>query len=520
MRPNLSLAAAGLLAVAGCVVVAGSGPAAAAAPACDTGSIISPQDIDADGTSDLVVGVPFAASGAGVVDVHFGADPRTGGFAGTQRFTAARFGLTTSPGDHFGASVSFTEVDGNDCRELAIGAPGMDHGRGAVIIAFGARTGVRADGAIVLHGTSAGEHFGATVRAAMNDVWVSAPDRAVSGHPGAGAVDHFRIGNGTLTLVQRITESSANVPGVAEAYDHFGSVLDVGVPMSMAVAGPDPTVPPRLYAGSPYEDVGPAKDAGAVVALDQSATTGLVTRGLGLSQDAPGVGGHAEPGDHFGAALASEEAGGSAPSRLFVGVPGEGVRSAARAGIVQVFEISSTYQLRQAGTVSQESPGVPGGSETDDRFGTALAISSGCQMNTPGALAIGAPGESIGAARHAGAVTVVASLPSDHQSVPECPAVYRQGAGGVGGSPETGDRFGAAVAEFARPYSAPDFFGHLVGGGGFLVGVPNEDLGGVPDAGAVQGLGGSSAFRDSAGLALEEYGAVLAWTLPNFSCYC
>jgi hypothetical protein len=275
----------------------------------------------------------------------------------------------------------------------------------------------------------------------------------------------------------------------------------------------------------PYEDVGSAKDAGDVVVLDQSAATGLVTQGVAVSQDSPGVSGHAEAGDHFGAALASVESSGGQGSRFFVGVPGEAVGATRRAGIVQAFDLSAAHHVTQASTISQESPGVPGSSETDDRFGSALAISSGCQDLPVIALAIGAPGESIGSARGAGAVTfvtpVVTSADEDF-----CPITVRQGVSKIGGKPETGDRFGAALGELANPYGKPDGMGHLAGGGAFLIGVPGEDLGGKADAGAVQvdrntGNVPSGSFYDSAGTAAgEQYGTVPAWSLPNFSCYC
>lgn len=55
-----------------------------------------------------------------------------------------------------------------------------------------------------------------------------------------------------------------------------------------------------LAAGAPDEDVGAVVDAGAVSVLN-----GLTTAGQFLTQDSPGVGSSAEPGDSFGAALAA-----------------------------------------------------------------------------------------------------------------------------------------------------------------------------------------------------------------------
>jgi hypothetical protein len=337
-------------------------------------------------------------------------------------------------------------------------------------------------------------------------------------------VDHFRIGGGSLGLVQRITEDSPNVPGVAENYDHFGSVLTPGSTVTAGGSYPVVTGPPRLYVGTPYEDVGSARDAGSVGVLYQAADTGLVTRGTVVSQDSSGIGGTAETGDHFGAALASAEPNGEVPTApiLFVGTPDEAIGSIRHAGTVQGFAVSSTHGFTQVRTISQESPGVPGASESGDRFGAALALSSGCTFDDPAALAIGAPGESIGSATSAGAITLVTARPEFSGTPTVCPMTLSQGLGGTSGAPEAGDRFGAAIGEWALPYDPGDTgFGHVIGGGLFVVGAPGEDLGGKVDAGVVQFAREPSAFYDTAGTAAgENYGASLAWSVPNFACFC
>jgi hypothetical protein len=405
-----------------------------------------------------------------------------------------------------------------------IGAPGVSSGAGAVVVALGSTSGVMSSGAVVLHGLTAGERFGSTVRAAGSDIWVSAPNRTVDGHPGAGAVDHFRVSGGAVSLVQRITEDSPNVPGVAEDNDHFGSVLGVGDTITAGGSQPVVPGPPRLYVGSPFEDVGSAVDAGTAGVLYQSTTTGLVTGGEIVSQNSQGVGGTAESGDHFGAALGSAEPNGEvvSPPVLFVGVPDEALGSTRHAGIVQAFTISTTHVVRQQRTIDQETPGVPGGSETGDRFGASLAVGSGCQAFDPVAVAIGAPGESIGRAMSAGAVTVVAARPETGSGPDACPLVFRQGAGRIAGAPESGDRFGTTVGELAQPYDPGQTgFGHVIGGGTFTVGVPGEDLGSDVDAGAVQVLSGAGTAHDSSGNAgAEQYGGGLAASVPNFSCNC
>jgi hypothetical protein len=82
-----------------------------------------------------------------------------------------------------------------------------------------------------------------------------------------------------------------------------------------------------------------------------------------------------------------------------------------------------------------------------DRYGSAVAI--GAFDGVPGAdLAVGAPGRDVGAA-DAGAVFVVPGA-----SPGEPGPILVQGAGGVGGAAERGDRFGAGPSRPARPTPA------------------------------------------------------------------
>jgi FG-GAP repeat len=120
-------------------------------------------------------------------------------------------------------------------------------------------------------------------------------------------------------------------------------------------------------------------------------------------------------------------------------------------------------------------------------------------------LAIGAPGEDVGAIAGAGAVTIIYGkdrLPAQ---------TVRQGAGGVAGAAERGDRFGTALA---RGYFN-DF--NEDGLADLAVGVPGEDVGGAVDAGAVNilygspaGLTGGPLLTESPPRAGAHFGAALA----------
>lgn len=152
----------------------------------------------------------------------------------------------------------------------------------------------------------------------------------------------------------------------------------------------------------------------------------------------------------------------NAGQQLVVSAPTADDGKADEAGRVEVLPLTTGFALSGARTViTQNSPGVPGASESGDRFGTALAG----QGRT---IVIGTPNEAIGTRRDAGSVTLLsatASQPTTFKGV-----AVSQNSSGVPGTAESGDQFGAAVA----------FRDHYV-----LVGVPGETIGSARYTGQV-----------------------------------
>jgi hypothetical protein len=163
-----------------------------------------------------------------------------------------------------------------------------------------------------------------------------------------------------------------------------------------------------------------------------------------IIQGAGGVGGAVESGDRFGAALA-EGFFDNNPMGLAVGAPGEDIGTAVDAGAVNSLHGSSSGLVGNARVLFQGAAGVPGTAETGDRFGSALAdgvvFFTSFNVDALGDLAVGVPGEDVGAATDAGAVNILdgsaTGLVGD--------GLFIQGAGGVGGAAESGDGFGTAV---------------------------------------------------------------------------
>ncbi|MFD4986131.1 FG-GAP and VCBS repeat-containing protein [Streptomyces sp. NPDC058374] len=107
---------------------------------------------------------------------------------------------------------------------------------------------------------------------------------------GAGSVVvHY---GGPKPRTQTITQDTAGVPGAVEKGDLFGG--------SVAAGDMDGDGYPDLAAGSPGEDLGKVKDAGAVTVLKGS-PAGLTGKGAqAYDQDTAGVAGAVEANDQFG----------------------------------------------------------------------------------------------------------------------------------------------------------------------------------------------------------------------------
>ena len=119
----------------------------------------------------------------------------------------------------------------------------------------------------------------------------------------------------------------------------------------------------------------------------------------------------AEPSDHFGYAAASGNFDGDGFDDLAVGVPFDDVSGNADAGEVAVFygSASGLEAIVPAAFHSDLPAGMPDSPNPSDFFGAALAAGDFDGSGTDD-LAIGVPGEDLGAANAAGMVTVLYGL--------------------------------------------------------------------------------------------------------------
>ena len=220
-----------------------------------------------------------------------------------------------------------------------------------------------------------------------------------------------------------------------EAGDRFGS--------SLAEGSVDPVVGyADLAVGAPGETVGGRAGAGAVslVLAGDSGFTGA--GGQLFHQGAGGVPGTAEAGDRFGTAVAvgAFNGGGNA---LAVGVPGEDVGTAADAGVLDVLYNSGTG-LGGGGRQQLTQAGAGGAVEPGDRFGAALSAPIFHGTDVLEDLGAGAPGKTVAGRAAAGAGSVLfgggGGLGAGGSQL------LHQGIGGLGGAPQAGDGFGAALS--------------------------------------------------------------------------
>lgn len=483
----------------------------AAAPA---GAAVSVRgDFNGDGRSDLAVGAPDDSVGgedlAGAVNVIYGS--RAGlREENDQQFTQDTGGVPGSAeaGDRFGASLAVGDLDGDGFADLAIGAPteGVPTGVGSnerdrgdaglVTVLYGSGGGLSTrraqawtqDVPGVKGRTEAGDRFGQALAIGdfdgdgRDDLSIGVPGDSVGGAGDAGAVNviYGRRGGLREDPDQLWTQNTRGIKGVAEANDRFGWAL--------AAADVSANGRAELLVGVPGESIGATSDAGAVNAI-YGRPKGLTSVDQFWSQDSRHIKGVAEATDQFGSSLAVADFDRDGVGDLAVGVPGEGVNGARAAGAVNVIYGSTSGLAADPDEIwTQDSEGVKGRAEADDRLGASLAAVDFSKNNADD-LAIGVPGEDVDGRNAAGAVNVLYGN-GGRGLDDRADQLWFQGHGGLGGRLEAGDFVGDAAA-------AGDFDGD--GAFDLAVGAPGDSVGGHRDAGAVSVVYGSGRGLQSSG---------------------
>ncbi len=383
------------------------------------GSALATGDFDGDGADDLAMGAPLAAD-SGLVGA--GMVVLRYGDGGVDLLVQSTSGLAVAEtGDRYGAALAAGDLDCDGYDDLAVGIPWEDVGNsldtGAVLVYYGSAGGLP---------SAAGD------RLLLADV-----------------------------------DASGN-----QNFADFGTVLTV-----LAYA----TVT-ELAIASPWHDIPLASDTGAVYVVPHECPgVGFQTDStLRLIQGVGGVSGFADDGDVFGSALAGGDFNGDGRVDLGVGAPGN-TWGATPEGAIQIFYAAlGGLGIGDDELWYQDSDGVPGAAEDGDQFGAALAAAD-FDGDGYDDLAVGVPGEDVGALAEAGGVNIL----------------FGSAAGITGGASQYFDQDNAGVVGTAE---AQDHFGQALAAGDFdgnrradlAVGVPDENVGVFADAGFVNVLYGTA----------------------------
>jgi FG-GAP repeat len=394
-----------------------------------------------------------------------------------------------SGGDRFGAAVASCDFDGDGFADLAVGVPLEDVGAavdaGAVNVLYGGPAGLSDAGNKFLNedllggAAEEGDRFGSALGAGdfngdgFCDLAVGIPGKDAGAEAEAGATRVLYGGPAGLNAgnTQLWTQNDPGIADAAEAGDRFGGALTAG---DFDHDGFD-----DLAIGVPGEDVGAAIDGGAVHVLYGTAQRLTDVNSQFWTRDDADIADAAETGDRFGSALTAGDFDGDGFADLAIGIPGADVGGVAEAGAVTILYGRAT-RLSAVGsqTFDQATPDVEDCAETGDHFGSALA-SGDFNGDGFGDLAIGVPDEDAAVAVDAGAVNVLYGTPGKLTATGS--QLWDQDSPNVGDGADAGDHFGSALA-------SGDFDGD--GFADLAIGVPDEDVGAIVDAGAVNVLYG------------------------------
>jgi hypothetical protein len=316
----------------------------------------------------------------------------------------------------------------------------------------------------------------------FHDMALASPNEDIDDVSNAGAVNviYGSKGGPIVSNDDLFYQDQPAIEGVSEAGDRFGA--------GMASGDFDHDGYADLAIAAPTDDVGPVRNGGLVNVI-MGTRDGLGTSGGQLwHRDLPGVIGSAGAGDRFGSALASGDFNNDGFYELAIGVPGDTIDGARRAGSVTVLYGTKSGLTTVGDDIwHQNRPGILGVAGAGDRFGSSLAVGD---FNRDGYhdLVVGAPGDQVGAASGAGQIHILYGSRNGLTSLGD--QRFHQDSTGVGEIAGKNDRFGWAVV-------AGDFNGDGYSDVG--VGIPKEDSGSKNSIGKVQVLFGGAGGVSAAG---------------------
>ncbi|MFJ5550654.1 FG-GAP and VCBS repeat-containing protein [Streptomyces sp. NPDC093225] len=419
MRREWAALAVAVATAAGSVLVgAGSAvavvPTAAKAATAAAAPVTHKSDFNGDGYEDFVTSAPAATiggkAGAGYVAVVPGGP---NGLVTAQRkvISQATAGVPGDPGtaDNFGYALATGDFNGDGYDDLAVGTPYDRVGAtpssgdpGSVTVLYGSAAGLVK--AARTMGTS--KHLGIGLTAADMD-GNGRPEVVASEHrvPGYGGLNRYTVPKGGTALTKTADSTSWGEYGLAagdvdgdgkdDVAAQFVALGDVPVlsvfhggkldddvawepqewgGADTAMGDLDRDGKAEVVVGRPYST---RRAEGGDVAVWKGRSTGLTDLATRIiTQATAGVPDIAEEGDRFGDSVALGDVNGDGHLDLAVGVPGENSGDVLDTGSVTVLRGSATGIVTATDGVvlTQNSAGVPGSSELQDKFGWTVGL--------------------------------------------------------------------------------------------------------------------------------------------------
>jgi FG-GAP repeat len=487
----------------------GTAPTTATTPT-GNGPIFS--DFNGDGVADLAIGAPSegvgTAADAGAVNVLYGST------TGLQAVSPDdQFWTQDSPdiedqaeeGDLFGWALAGADYNGDGFADLAIGAASEDlpdaRNAGALHVLYGSVDGLQAtspedqfwtqDSPDVQNEVSPEERFGRALRAGdfnadgYADLAIGVPYQAYGYRRNAGGVSVLYGSAAGLQATspddQFWSQDSPDVQDKVNTADRFG--------WAFAVEDFNADGYADLAIGVPMESVEDLqlRAAGAVSVLYGSAG-GLQATSPDdqfWTQDSPDVEDQAEGEDRMGWFLAAGDLNGDGYGDLAIGVPFEDLLVDGAGGVNVLYGSAAGLQATAPEDQfwTQDSPDVEDQAEVRDWFGWAVSVGD---FNGDGFddLAASARVEDLKGILNAGAVNVLYGSAAGLQATSPEDQFWNEDSPDVEDQAEVEDEFGWSLD--ASDLNADGFMD-------LVIGVPLQDVAGLPDAGAVHVLYSSAA---------------------------